>query len=136
MTQLTMRVEDLILPGPLEFQDQIRVSLATNDYAASSTGLPRLDRGFNVKGDTAGDYQGITLAQFRRALFNKSYGELVSDPFSISDGERNDILQAIAADPDEGKVAMRLQAGQWNDTPLVFVEKTASPDTSVDIGII
>jgi hypothetical protein len=134
MTQLTMRVEDLVLPGPLEFQDQIRVSLATNDYAASSTGLPRLDRGFNIKGDTAGDYTVITLAQFRRQLIKKEV--VIGDPFKISDCERNNLLQAITNDADEGKVAMRLEAGQWNSTPLVFVEKTGIPDTTIDVGII
>ena len=134
MTQLTMRVEDLILPAPLQFQDQKRVSLVTNDYAASSTGLPRLDRGFNVRGDTAGDYQIITLAQFRRKLFDKSSGVTVADGKNITEGERNNLLQAIAA--DEGKISIRLQAGQWSDVPAVFLEKTGIPDSSVDIGII
>jgi len=134
MTQLTMRVEDLILPAPLQFQDQKRVSLVTNDYAASSTGLPRLDRGFNIKGDTAGEYQVITLAQFRRKLFDKSSGVTVADGKNISEGERNNLLQAIAA--DEGKIRIQLAASQWNDCPICFVEKTGAADSTIDIGII
>ena len=134
MAQLIMQVEGDYLPAPLEFQDQKRVSLATNDYAASSTGLPRLDRGFNVKGDTAGDYQVITLAQFKRQLAKREVA--IGNPFKISNGERNDLLQAIAADPDEGKIAIRLEAGQWNSVPIVFLEKTGIPDNTVDIGCI
>ena len=136
MTQLTMRVEDLVLPAPLQFQDQKRVSLALNDYAATSTGLPRIDRGFNIRGDTAGEFQVITLAQFRRKLFDKSSGVTLADPMKISNGERNDILQAIAADPDEGKITIQLAANQWNDTPLAFVEKTAPADVTIDVGCI
>lgn len=135
MTQLTMRVEDLILPAPLQFQDQKRVNIAL-DYAASSTGLPRLDRGFNIKGDTAGEYEVITLAQFRRALFNKSYGVAIADPFKITNGERNLLLQAIRDDADEGKITIQLAANQWNDTPLVFVEGVGAADTTIDIGCI
>jgi len=129
-----MQVESLILPAPLTFQDVKRVSLATNDYAASSTGLPRLGRGFCLKGDTAGDYQVITLAQFERQLAKREVA--IADPFKISDSERNDLLQAIAADPDEGKISIRLEAGQWSDVVVVFLEKTNIPDSTVDIGII
>jgi len=136
MTKLHMQVEDLILPAPLQFQDQKRISLAVNDYAASSSGLPRLDRGFNVKGDTAGEYRVITLAQFQRALKNKSYGIAIGNPFKISDGERNDILAAIAADANEGKITIQLAANQWNDSPIIFLEKTGAVDQTVDIGII
>ena len=136
MSHLQMQIEDLILPAPLQFRDNQRVTLSVNDYAASSTGRVRLDRGFNLKGDTAGDYQVITLAQFRRKLLDMTNGVVVGDAKKPSDGERNDILQAIAADPDEGKISIRLEAGKWNLTPLVFIEKTALPANPVDIGII
>jgi hypothetical protein len=134
MSKMHMQIEDLILPAPLQFQDIKRISLSQNDYAASSDGLPRLDRGFNIKGDSGGEYQVITLAQFRRALFNKSYGVTLGNPPRVSESERNDLLQAISA--DEGKVTIQLAANQWCDTPLVFVEKTGAIDTTIDIGII
>ena len=131
-----MQVEDLILPAPLQFRDVKRVSLATHDYAASSTGKVRLDRGFNLKGDTAGDYTVITLAQFRRKLLSMTSGVTVADAKKPTDTERNAILIAIRDDADEGKIPIRLEAGKWNLTPLVFIEKTGAPDTSVNIGII
>ena len=131
-----MQVEDLILPAPLQFRDVKRVSLATHDYAASSTGKVRLDRGFNLMGDTAGDYTVITLAQFRRKLLSMTSGVTVADAKKPSDVERNNILVAIRDDADEGKQSVYLLAGQWNDTPLVFVEKTGIPDTTIDVGII
>ena len=131
-----MRVEDLILPAPLQFQDQVRVNIAAQDYAASSTGLPRLDRGFSIKGDTAGGYNVITLAQFRRKLFDKNSGVTVADSLNITDAERNSLLQSIRDDADEGKVPLQLAAYQWNDAPLVFVDKTGAADTTIDIGLI
>ena len=131
-----MQVEDLILPAPLQFRDQIKATLSTHDYAASSTGKVRLDRGFNIKGDTAGEYVVITLAQFRRKLLSMTSGVTVADAKKPSDVERNNILVAIRDDADEGKQSIYLLAGQWNDTPLVFVEKTGIPDTTIDVGII
>ena len=131
-----MQVEDLILPAPLQFRDQIKATLSTHDYAASSTGKVRLDRGFNIKGDTAGEYVVITLAQFRRKLLSMTSGVTVADAKKPSDVERNAILIAIRDDADEGKQSVYLLAGQWNDTPLVFVEKTAIPDQTIDIGVI
>jgi len=131
-----MQVEDLILPAPLQFRDQIKATLSTHDYAASSTGKVRLDRGFNIKGDTAGEYVVITLAQFRRKLLSMTSGVTVADAKKPSDVERNAILVAIRDDADEGKQSIYLLAGQWNDTPLVFVEKTGIPDTTIDVGII
>ena len=136
MSKMHMQVEGIILPAPLQFQDIKRISLANNDYAASSTGLPRLVRGFNLKGDQGGEYSVITLAQFERAKANKSYGVSFADPLKISDTERNDLFQAIAADADEGKITIQLAANQWCDTPLVFVDKTGAVDQTIDIGII
>ena len=136
MTQLTMRVEDLILPAPLQFQDQKRISLAVNDYAASSTGLPRLDRGFNIKGNAAGEYEVITLAQFRRKLFDKSSGVAVADGKKITDTERNLLLQSIKADGTVASRLIQLAASQWCSVPLVFVERTGAADITIDIGII
>jgi len=78
----------------------------------------------------------ITLAQFRRALFNKGYGVAINNPLKISDSERNDLLQAINNDSDEGKITIQLAANQWCDTPVVFVERTAAADNTIDIGII
>lgn len=131
-----MRVEDLILPAPTQFQDQKRVSIAANDYAASSTGLPRLDRGFLIKGDTTGEYKVITLAQFRRKLFDKSNGVAVANPFKISNTERNSLLQAIRDDPNEGKITIQLAGNQWSTVPIVFVDKTGAADATIDIGCI
>lgn len=134
MTQM-MQVEDVYVPAPPNFQDVKRISL-TNDYAASSTGLPRLDRGFCIKSDTSGEYNVITLAQFRRKLFDKSSGVNLSDPFKISNGERNSILQAIRDDATEGKQTLYVTAGEWNKTPLVFVDRTNAIDKTPDIGIL
>jgi len=137
MSTLNMRVEDLILPAPLQFQDQIRVSIAANDYAANSTGLPRLDRGFNIKGDVAGEYEVITLAAFRRKLFDRGTTSVaVADYFNITNGERNSLLQAIKLDSTVASRTIQLAANQWNDCPLVFVEKTNAADATIDIGII
>jgi len=136
MAQNTMQVEDLILPGPGQIQDVKRVSLATNDYAASSTGLPRLERGFLLRSDTAGEFTVITLAQFRRKLFDKSSGVVLSDPMKITNGERNSILRAIRDDASEGKQTIYVEPGQWNTVPLVFVDMSNAVDTSIDIGCI
>ena len=136
MTQLIMNIEGNALPGPLEFQDTIEVTMTTNDYAASSTGQPRLSRGFNIKSATAGTWQVITLAQWYRKLADRTSGIAIADPFKISDGERNDILQAIAADADEGKQNIPLAANEWNTTPLVFVEKSGAPVATFSVGII
>jgi len=132
-----MRVEDLALPAPLQFQDQQRISLVTNDYAASSSGLPRLDRGFNIKGDTAGEYEVITLATFRRKLQDRTSSVVtgIADMKKISISERNDLLQEIK-NTDGNSVVIQLAASQWCDVPLCFVEKTGAADTSVDVGII
>ena len=136
-TQLTMRVEDCILPAPLQFQDQQRISLAVNDFAASSTGLPRLDRGFNIKGDTAGEYEVITLATFRRKLQDRTSSVItgIVDTLKISDSERNDILQEIK-NTDGNFVVIQLAANQWCDVPLCFVEKTGAADTTIDVGVV
>jgi len=134
MGNTTMQVEDLVLPVSYAFQDEIQVSLTTNDYAASSEGLPRLDRGFFIKSPVAGTFQVITLRQFRKALFNKSYGITLANPLHISNSERNDILQAITA--DEGKRTIRLAADQYNAEHLVFVEKTGAASNTIYVGIV
>jgi hypothetical protein len=134
MAQQTIQVEDLILPGVGQVQDVKRISLVTNDYVASSTGLPRLDRGFYLRSDTAGEFEVITLSQLRRKLFDKSSGITLADPLKISNSERNDLMQAIAA--DEGKITIYVEPGVWNGVPLVFVEKTGAAVDHLDIGII
>lgn len=132
-----MRVEDLVLPAPLQFQDQIRVNIhALGDYAATSTGLPRLDRGFNIKGAVDGEYEVITLAAFRRKLFDKTSGVTVANPFRISLIERNALIQSIKADSTVASRTIQLGANQWNDCALVFVERTGAADVTIDIGII
>ena len=136
MTQLIMNIEGNALPAPLEFQDTIEVTMTTNDYAASSTGQPRLSRGFNIKSGTAGTWQVITLAQWYRKLADKTSGVVIADHKKISDSERNDVLQAIVADSDEGKQNLRLAADEWSPVPVVFVEKSGAPTATFTVGII
>ena len=136
MAQLIMNIEGNALPAPLEFQDIVEVTMTTNDYAASSTGQPRLARGFNIKSSTAGTWQVITLAQWYRKLADKTSGVTIVDHKKISDSERNDVLQAIVADSDEGKQNLRLAADEWSAVPLVFVEKTGAPSATFTVGVI
>ena len=135
MAQQTIQVEDLILPGPGQIQDVKRVSLATNDYAASSTGLPRLDRGFFLKSNTAGTFNVITLRAFRQKLFDKSSTAVaVADYKKISNSERNRILRAIKTDGNDETIYV--EPGVFNDTHLVFVDKTNAEVDHVYIGVV
>ena len=127
---MTMKVEDVIIPGPGVIQDTREVSLTGNDYAASSTGLPRLDRGFYLKSDTAGEFDVITLAQFRQKLFDKSSGVTLSDPMKIGNGERNTLLRDIT------KRTIFVNAGEWNEVPLVFVDRSNAASNQIYIGLI
>jgi hypothetical protein len=133
----TMQIEDLILPVPDSFQDEFQHAFGANDYAASSTGLPRLDRGFYFKSPTAGTFQVITLRKFRQKLFDKGGANpcpAISDTKKISDGERNDILQAITADGN--KETIRLGADEYNSVPLVFVDRSNAASSTIYVGVI
>lgn len=136
MANTTMQIEDLVLPVPYVFQDEKQHVFGVNDYAASSTGLPRLDRGFYFKSPTAGTFDVITLRKFRQKLFDKGGANpcpAIVDTKKISNSERNDILQAITADGN--KETIRLAADQYCAEPLVFVDRSNAASGTIYVGL-
>ena len=127
-TKLTFSCGDLDLNVPLQFEDIISFTLVDpgTDYYMPNT---RHLHGFYLRSATQGTFTCVTLNQ---------YMENGGDAYRAQSGGPStaEKLVVVAAAVSAGDtVTLQLEAGQWSDSPLAFVDATNAADTAINVGL-
>jgi len=127
-TKLTASVGELDLNAPIFFEDIISFTLVDpgTDYYMPNT---RHMHGVYLRSATTGTFNCVTLHQY---MDNGGY-QYRAQSGGPSTAEKEAVVAAAISASDN--VTLQLQAGQWSDTPIAWIDATGAADTAINVGL-
>ena len=127
-TKLTGSIGELDLNAPIFFEDIIDFTLVnpgTDYYMPNSRHL----HGVYFRSARAGTFTCVTLFQYM-----DNGGDVYrAQSNGPSTAEKEAVVAAAISAGDT--VTLQLEAGQWSDTAIAFIDATSAADTALNVGL-